>query len=123
MHKRQGYRQLLERVLPSLSPDTLSTKTYSAGSYTTKQENSVAKIPHSSQYRTSSNRASTSVGGSSRAGSARTGSATHTRAVEHLSITHWLLMLVALVLLIAFPYKVLGVIGLGLFVAWLFGKK
>lgn len=83
----------------------------------------MAKIPHSSQYRTSGNKAAASVGAPSRAGSARTGSATHTRAAQQPSIAHWVLVLLALGLLIAFPYQVLGVIGLGLLAALLFGKK
>lgn len=83
----------------------------------------MAKIPHSSQYRTSGNKASASVGAPGREGSARTGSAAHARADEQPSIGHWVLVLVALGLLIAFPYQVLGVTGLGLLAAWLFGKK
>lgn len=83
----------------------------------------MANIPHSSRYRTSGNKASANTGATGRTWSAHNGSSAQARTADQPSSMNWLWVLVVLGLLIAFPYQVLGVIGLALIVSWLFGKK
>jgi len=83
----------------------------------------MAKIPHSSRYRHAGNKASTNVGAAGRAWSAHNDNNAHGRTADQPTSMTWLWGLVVLGLLIAFPYQVLGVIGLALVVYWFFGKK
>lgn len=96
---------------------------YIANTNNAKQENTMANIPNSSRYRSSGSRASANVGAAGRTWSAHNNSNPRGIAFDQPASMSWLWGLAALGLLIAFPYHVLGVIGLALFVSWFFGKK
>ena len=83
----------------------------------------MANIPNSSRYRTvgSSHPAISEASGSE--GSSDPSRGYPRRTVNQPLSTIWLLGFLALGLLIAFPYHVLGVIGLGLLISRLFAKK
>jgi len=83
----------------------------------------MANIPHSSRYRTSSNKVSANAAMADRAWSAHKSSNAHGRTADQPDSVSWLWGLAALGLLIAFPYHVLGAIGLVLVVAWYFGRN
>jgi hypothetical protein len=86
----------------------------------------MANIPNSSRYRTAGNKPSAKTGAANGTGSARNGHNAHDWPVNQTTGNNWLVGLVGLVaigLLIAFPYHVLGVIGFGLLLTWFFGKK
>lgn len=86
----------------------------------------MANIPNSSRYRTSGNKPSANTRAANGTRSAHNSHNAHDWARPQPSSTNWLAGLaglVALGLLIAFPYHVLGVIGFGLLLTWFFGKK
>ena len=83
----------------------------------------MANIPNSSRYRSSGSKASANAGAAGRTWSAPNDSNAHGGTADQPTSMSWLWVLVALGLLIAFPYHVLGVVGLVLIVGWVFGKK
>ena len=86
----------------------------------------MANIPHSSRYHTPGSKLSANTGAANGTGSARNGHNAHDLHVNQTTGNNWLaglIGLVALGLLIAFPYHVLTVIGFGLLVNLFFGKK
>jgi len=83
----------------------------------------MANIPNSSRYRSSGNKASANAGAAGRKWSAHNDSNAHGGTADRPANKNWLWGLVALGLLIAFPYQVLGFIALALFIGWFFGKK
>ncbi len=83
----------------------------------------MANIPHSSRYRSAGNKASANAGAAGLAWSAQNDSTAHGRSADQPANMSWLWVLVGIGLLIAFPYHVLGFIGLALFIGWFVSKQ
>ena len=83
----------------------------------------MANIPNSSRYRSASNRASANDGAAGRTWSEHIHNNPHDSNADPSANMNWLWVVVALCLLIAFPYHVLGAVGLAVTICWFFSKK